>query len=593
MKRIYSELLCAALIGACVSCTPEDEFTRSNGQMGLLGFSVGVADDNDASATRSESYVVDTFVLDGDTLALVCTVTDMDAPVPEAEEVTDTRGVPIYTRPEAAGTSARFNLESVYGYFNLSGYKVVGSTLQPFFYNYAKDGKTYMGTNTATDTYVNIPYKYESYETKSSKRTEWEYWIPADAGDTDPKSGKFFWWRDEVNAENDYKLQFFAYSPTTDVTAYPWNPDNMVNSYGGIITFDYEVPTGGTTGTYKDRDAEKQPDILVGATAALERVDLDEEDFTDGKHYVVPLTFYHALCGVRFKAATELATNEQGLVINAVTLSGLKSEGACTFTLGASGDKSADKISWAFASGSANDGVYTQTFDYTVPTTLDADDATIYGEEEGTNAKMNFMLIPQSFGTASGVDSPDATITITYTYHDVTKTKEIPLFHKNSSSTVTSYAWEAGKLYTYEIQKIAGSVDVEVIESFSSPYQTKSNVNVKNIGLSNAYVRAAVVANWVDDNGVIVAPCEPTFTPGTNWYKSSDGFYYYKNIIKPGNAPANNLIGSYTAPTSPVSGAHLEMHVVGQGIDASTTLSSIYGYWSGASSAGLTTTLEP
>ena len=594
MKRIYSELLCAALIGACVSCTPEDEFTRSNGQMGLLGFSVGIADDNESSATRSESYVVDTFVLDGDTLSLVCTVTDMDAPAPEAEETSDTRGTPIYSRPGTGGSSL-FNLQNVYGKFNVSGYIVDDdhTTLLPFYYNYAKDGKTYMGSDVATpgedEMYVDIPYTWESYENKSS--SIWEYWIPADASATDSKSGKFFWWRDKVNAENNYKLQFFAYSPTTDVTAYPWNPDNMKNFYGGITTFDYEVPVSSST---PKTDAEKQPDILVGATAALERDDLAEEDFTDGKHYVVPLTFYHALSGVRFKAATELATNEHGLVINAVTLSGLKSEGACTFTLGASGDKSADKISWAFATGSANDGVYTQTFDYTVPTTLDADDATIYGEEEGTNAKMNFMLIPQSFGTASGVDSPDATITITYTYHDVTKTKEAPLFQKNSSSTVTSYAWEAGKLYTYEIQKVAGSVDVEVIESFSSPYKTKSNVNVKNIGLSNAYVRAAVVANWVDDNGVIVAPCEPTFTQGTNWDKSSDGFYYYQNIIKPGNAPANNLIGSYTAPTSPpVSGAHLEMHVVGQGIDASTELTTIYSYWSGASSAGLTTTLEP
>ena len=70
-----------------MSCTPDDEFTRSNGQMGLLGFSVGIADDNESSATRSESYVVDTFVLDGDTLSLVCTVTDMNVTMASNQSV--------------------------------------------------------------------------------------------------------------------------------------------------------------------------------------------------------------------------------------------------------------------------------------------------------------------------------------------------------------------------------------------------------------------------------------------------------------------------------------------------------------------------
>ena len=599
MKRIYSELLCAALIGACVSCTPEDEFTRSNGQMGLLGFSVGVADDNGTSATRSESYVVDTFVLGDDTLNLVCTVTDLDAPAPESEETSATRGTPIYTRKDY------HNLETVYGEFNVSAFKVDGSgNLSDFMPNYVDPVTQKTVDPTGLQPFVNIPYSYptgSAYEDDTYHR-HWEYWTADDA------ANDYFWWEDANHADNNYDLAFYAYAPTGTVLTgkAKWADDALGKSNfkkDGIIEFTYTVPVG--SGSDVDLDAEVQPDILVGYTAPQLREDLDTKTISGTEYYFVDLIFYHALCGVNFKATENLATNEHGLTINSITLSGLKDTGKCTFNPAgnASGkNKSYDKISWDFTSYTANDGEYTQTFNYPVPDITGANafndakdqkDATLYGAEEGTGASKNFMLIPQSFGTASGVDSPDATITIKYKYNGVTKTKEAPLFQKNSSSTVTSYAWEAGKLYTYEIKKVAGSVDVEVIESFSSPYQTKSNVNVKNIGLSNAYVRAAVVANWVDDNGVIVAPCEPTFTPGTNWYKSSDGFYYYKNKIKPGNAPANNLIGSYTAPTSPVSGAHLEMHVVGQGIDASTILSSIYGYWSGASSAVLTTTLEP
>lgn len=575
-----------------MSCTPDDEFTRSNGQMGLLGFSVGISDDNESSATRSESYVVDTFVLDGDTLSLVCTVTDMDAPAPEAEETSDTRGVPIYTRPETASTSARFNLESVYGRFNLSGYIVDDDNdeLDPFFFNKTSaDGKsTIMGTNTATDTYVNIPYKYESYETVDSKRTKWEFWQPVDANATDSKTAQFFWWRDKVNAENDYKLQFFAYSPTPDVTApYKWTPVNMQHTYDttegeGITTFDYTVPKA--VSGYSNRDAEVQPDILVGITEPLKRDDLETVTISGEEHYFVPLTFYHALCGVRFKATEELTKKEYGLKINSITLTGLKNAGTCTFKRkgNASGNnKSCDKISWTYET--ANSGTYTQTFGYTVPETSDfADDktekdATIFGAEEGAGANKNFMLIPQDYGTDTGHStsaSPDAKIKINFTFEGKTETKE--------STFKGYYKWEAGKLYTYSIEKVADIVDVEIDETVNSPLTTKEDVFVKNTGNVNGYIRAAVIANWVKKDGsgneIVVAPldftdasqCDFSGFQTTYWKKGTDGFYYYYKVVKPDEETDYALFESLEAGTSPADpdNAYLKVVIVAQGLRA-------------------------
>ena len=589
MKRIYSELLCAALIGACVSCTPEEEFTRSNGQMGLLGFSVGVADDNGTSSTRSESYVVDTFVLGDDTLNLVCTVTDLDAPAPEAEETSATRGTPIYTRKDY------HNLETVYGKFNVSAFKVDGSgNLSDFMPNYVDPVTQKTVDPTGLQPFVNIPYSYGSaYEDEVNRR--WEYWTAGNA------AKDYFWWEDANHADNNYKLAFYAYAPTGTVLTgkAKWADDALGKSNfkkDGIIEFTYTVPVG--SGSDVDKDAEVQPDILVGYTAPQLREDLDTKTISGTEYYFVDLIFYHALCGVNFKATENLATNENGLTINSITLSGLKDTGKCTFNPAGNAsthNKSYDKISWDFTSYTDNDGEYTQTFNYPVPNITGANafndakdqkDATLYGAEEGTGASKNFMLIPQSYGKP-GSNSPDATLTIDFTYKGVTKTKTVSLL---PSSATSAYTWQAGKLYTYQIDKVVNAIEVAVVEDFVAADRTKKNVNAKNIGTANAYVRAAVIANWVDGNGSVIAPLDFTsvgtdkqlkefcgFNTGTDkWVKGSDGFYYYPKIVKPGNEPKIKLFGeSLVAGKSPAedTGAHLVVTVIVQGLEAGSSSS--------------------
>ena len=83
------------------------------------------------------------------------------------------------------------------------------------------------------------------------------------------------------------------------------------------------------------------------------------------------------------------------------------------------------------------------------------------------------------------------------------------------------------------------SVTTRVEEEFNGT--TKSNVRIKNTGNIDAYIRAAVIVNWADENGNVYGGATPvagkdyTLTPKTNsgWFQGSDGYYYYTNPVAP------------------------------------------------------------
>lgn len=115
-------------------------------------------------------------------------------------------------------------------------------------------------------------------------------------------------------------------------------------------------------------------------------------------------------------------------------------------------------------------------------------------------------------------------------------------------------------------------VTCAVVESWTDGNSTKSNVTVKNTGTTDAYIRVAIVGNWVKD-GSIVAPWtieQGTFTglPGENWVKSGN-YYYYTKSVAPGATISDYLFTQYTAPTAPIEGAHLEMTIIAQAVQAS------------------------
>ena len=69
----------------------------------------------------------------------------------------------------------------------------------------------------------------------------------------------------------------------------------------------------------------------------------------------------------------------------------------------------------------------------------------------------------------------------------------------------------------------------------------KSEVKIKNTSNIDAYIRATVVINWVDDKGNVAAqkPVKDTdYTIEYNlsndgWWQGNDGYYYYSSAVAP------------------------------------------------------------
>lgn len=93
-------------------------------------------------------------------------------------------------------------------------------------------------------------------------------------------------------------------------------------------------------------------------------------------------------------------------------------------------------------------------------------------------------------------------------------------------------------------------VTCEIQEEFSQGGSEKKNVQVKNTGDTDAYIRAALVFTWVDSQGniapVAVKESDYVLVLGTGWSaKQANGFYYYKTPVAPGEK-TNNLVDSIT-----------------------------------------------
>lgn len=136
---------------------------------------------------------------------------------------------------------------------------------------------------------------------------------------------------------------------------------------------------------------------------------------------------------------------------------------------------------------------------------------------------------------------------------------------------------------------IPGKVNVEVTDDVNG--KTKSNVVIKNTGNTDAYIRAAVVANWVKDGKIVAAWDNSigTFTglSGANWSTGSDGYYYYTNPVAPDTETGSKLFTSYTYTDEdiPVEGATLVMDIIAQAIQSRPVDAIIEAGWGWTPSA--------
>lgn len=110
-------------------------------------------------------------------------------------------------------------------------------------------------------------------------------------------------------------------------------------------------------------------------------------------------------------------------------------------------------------------------------------------------------------------------------------------------------------------------VTTEIVEGFDE--DVKSNVGVKNTGTVPVYVRVAVIGNWCDENGNVVAPWTDNISYNTTNWKKVDGYYYYMGVLNAG-ASTPNLFDSYTYKDAdiPAGADHLVLTVLHQSIQA-------------------------
>lgn len=112
-----------------------------------------------------------------------------------------------------------------------------------------------------------------------------------------------------------------------------------------------------------------------------------------------------------------------------------------------------------------------------------------------------------------------------------------------------------------------GVVDVEISDNVSNG--VKSHIVVANNSNVDCYLRVAVVGYWVKDGQIIEAwKDSDSLKPDHGWQlNSDDGYYYYNSIVKPTTATVTFMSGGYTQPSRD-DGAHLEMDIMVQGIQA-------------------------
>ena len=85
---------------------------------------------------------------------------------------------------------------------------------------------------------------------------------------------------------------------------------------------------------------------------------------------------------------------------------------------------------------------------------------------------------------------------------------------------------------------------ITVDEETNSNQKTSITVVNNSTGVP-VYIRVALVANMIDkDENVTGAASVPTFTPGKDWIKGSDGYYYYTEPVPVGGSTGNLLQSS-------------------------------------------------
>ena len=128
--------------------------------------------------------------------------------------------------------------------------------------------------------------------------------------------------------------------------------------------------------------------------------------------------------------------------------------------------------------------------------------------------------------------------------------------------------------------------------TFTPSYVTTAvtdDYKIQNTGNTAAWIRAAVVVTWQDTNGNVygqmpVAGTDYTdWTPGINWVKGTDGFYYYTEpVLAKGETPHALIESINPIGSSPATDYYLTVEILGSGIQTFQDISDCQQAWAKA-----------
>ena len=392
----------------------------------------------------------------------------------------------------------------------------------------------------------------------------------------------------------------------------------------GKIVFDYTSPV----------TAAAQQDLIFAYASITEKDNKDA--FASGG---VPVTFYHALTGVKFAIGNtdkEIAPKSEsnpkgkGIALTKVEFINLANTGTCTVNSAAAGTDDGP-VSWE--ADAEADNIISQDFSEVGLTTFAkgenppfADSFYAAGTSQNVNdadASYTFWLIPQTFPSTS-----NAVMRISYTMSGRDEHLDISL-----KDFFGSLPWKAGQLRTFTIKldevnvKITDDVTLGSSATAQNGYSgtIKENVKIQNTGDTPAFIRAAIVGQWLaaythTEGSTTVTEYCPVFgftdavnqlyiveswyedqfvnkernhghftglpgydqsNPYRNWLLCEDGYYYYTQMVNPGDYTGSDLFDSYISeiiPATIIAGTvmdsslmHFELEISTQAVTAVKT----------------------
>lgn len=383
-------------------------------------------------------------------------------------------------------------------------------------------------------------------------------------------------------------LNFWMYMPV-DLTNYGVTADPTFAGGGDAaqtISFSYKSPA----------TAAGQADIIFAARS------IDEATYNG----VMDVLFHHALTGVKFAIGNDEDTEDEdgnvvkgdiskfGIKINSVSFTGLLDSGNCVVTpttengeykdvAGVHSSYADGVVVWSGTTASG-DPISSGTF---------GDELVTYSTGDKVGSFKSEGDYPNSFaekGNEKNLNDGDATQTfwlIPQTMTDNVKlTVDYNVGSKNYTWTIDfgkalkNVTWKAGQLRTYTIR--IDEVNVKIEDTVTAT--EKSGVTITNTGNTAAFIRAALVGQWLNSDGnpvfgftdkvnnLYLVPSwyqdqfvNKTRTHGkfeelagydkdngyNDWYLCTDGYYYYKYAVEPTYTTGSSLLSKYTVGTAP------------------------------------------